>query len=249
VDYDLVVFDIAGTTVYDGDAVGTCLREALRRVARLEFGRDEVNAVMGIAKPVAIARLLEGRLGRRPDECQVYEIHRDFEGRMLEHYRTSPQVREVEGAAAAFAALRGRGVKVALDTGFGRPITDAVLARLGWTVPDVVDATVTSDDVAAGRPAPDMIYEAMRLTGVADAARVVKVGDTPSDLHEGTNAGCGMVIGVTSGSHTADELRRHPHTALVGSVREVVGVVLGRAGRSFDSHTPSPLPSPGGRGR
>ena len=226
--FDLVVFDIAGTTVYDGDAVATCLREALRHVAGVSFGRDDVNAYMGVAKPVAIGELLHGRLGAVPDAQRVDQVHRDFMDRMLDHYRSNPQVREAGGASAVFVALRSRGIKVALDTGFGRTITDAVLGRLGWTVPAVLDATVTSDDVAHGRPAPDMVHRAMALTGVSDATRVVKVGDTPADLHEGTNARCGMVIGITSGSHTADELRPHPHTALVESVREVPPLVLER---------------------
>jgi phosphonatase-like hydrolase len=229
--YDLVVFDIAGTTVFDGDAVGTCLREALRHVAGVSFGRDEVNAVMGIAKPVAIRQLLEERPGGAVDDATVDEVHRDFQARMMEYYRTSPLVKEVDGAAGVFRALRGRGIKVALDTGFGRPITDAVLERLGWDVPGVLDATVTVDDVAAGRPAPDMVRRAMQLTSVTDPRRVVKVGDTPSDLHEGTNAGCGMVVGVTSGSHTAGELRPHPHTLLIDSVRDLPAV-LGPAGQT-----------------
>ena len=224
-DYELVVFDIAGTTVHDGDAVGTCLRRALEHVAGLAFGRDEVNAVMGIPKPVAIRRLLDGRPGARADRGRVDEIYRDFERRMLEHYRTSPEVVEVDGASGVFRELRARGLKVALDTGFGRPVTDAVLARLGWAVPGVIDATVTADDVAAGRPAPDMVYRAMELTGVRDAGRVVKVGDTPSDLQEGTSAGCGMVVGVTSGSHTEGELRPHPHTVLIDSIRELPAVL------------------------
>jgi phosphonatase-like hydrolase len=225
--FELVVFDIAGTTVFDGDAVGTCLRYALEAVAGVRASRDEVNAVMGIPKPVAIRQLLEAR-GQRADGKRVDAVHRDFEARMLEYYRGSPEVREVEGAAAVFAELRRRGMKVALDTGFGRPITDAVLARLEWGVPGVIDATVTSDDVAAGRPAPDMVFRAMELTGVKDAARVVKVGDTPSDLQEGTRAGCAMVVGVTSGSHTEAELAEHPHTALIASVRELPALLTGQ---------------------
>jgi phosphonatase-like hydrolase len=228
-DYELVVFDIAGTTVFDGDAVNTCLRGALRDVAGLPFGRDEVNAFMGIPKPVAITRLLAERQGRAPEPARVDAVYRDFEAKMLEHYRTSPEVKEVEGATVVYAELRELGLKVALDTGFGRAITDTVLQRLGWSVPRVIDATVTADDVAAGRPAPDMVRRAMQLTGVKDPRRVVKVGDTPSDLQEGTNAGCGMVVGVTSGSHTAEELRPHPHTLLIDSVRDLPGVLAAAA--------------------
>ena len=42
-----------------------------------------------------------------------------------------------------------------------------------------------------------MVFRAMQLTGVTDPRRVAKVGDTPSDLHESTNAGCGMVVAVS----------------------------------------------------
>ena len=66
-----------------------------------------------------------------------------------------------------------------------------------------------------------MIRELMRRRGVAEAARVAKVGDTPVDLEEGTSAGCGLVIGVTNGSHSREELATWPHTHLVASVREV----------------------------
>lgn len=219
--YQLVVFDIAGTTVHDGDAVATCLRQALHAVAASAFTRDEVNEFMGISKRVAITHLLEKRLGRRPHDALVAGVLQNFEGRMLDYYRTSPDVAEVDGAAAVFAGLREQGAKIALDTGFGRQIADVLLKRLGWLDSGMIDATVTIDEVAAGRPAPDMVYRAMEMTGVPDISRVVKVGDTPSDLHEGTNAGCGLVVGVTAGSHTAAQLRIHPHSALIESVRDL----------------------------
>ena len=39
---------------------------------------------------------------------------------------------------------------MALDTGFSRPIVDAILARLDWTAGLLLDATVTSDEVPRG---------------------------------------------------------------------------------------------------
>ncbi len=41
------------------------------------------------------------------------------------------------------------------------------------------------DDVPNGRPAPDMILLAMKLTGVDDPAQVANVGDTTLDLESG----------------------------------------------------------------
>ena len=125
--------------------------------------------------------------------------------------------------------IRAAGVKVAVDTGFSRPIADAILGRLGWAAGRFLDATVTSDEVAQGRPFPELIERAMELTGVADPAEVAKVGDTPSDLQEGTSAGCGLVIGVCNGTHRRDQLAACPHTHLIGSLRELPALVL--AGR------------------
>jgi phosphonatase-like hydrolase len=220
----LVVFDMAGTTVYDDDAVNRCVREALG-----EFGvhvdRDAVNRVMGEPKPVAIATLLADARGEALETVRslVAPIHARFERRMLDHYRRSPAVRAVDGAEEVFAALKARGIKVALDTGFNRPIVQAVLERLAWNADGtLIDVVVTSDDVGRGRPHPDMIVRAMSVTGVADAAAVAKVGDTPADLLEGTAAGCGRVIGITSGTHARELLQKHPHTDLVDDLREVL---------------------------
>jgi phosphoglycolate phosphatase-like HAD superfamily hydrolase len=44
----------------------------------------------------------------------------------------------------------------------------------------------------------------MELAGVTDARKVAKVGDTISDLQEGDAAGCGWIIGVTTGAFSRE---------------------------------------------
>jgi beta-phosphoglucomutase-like phosphatase (HAD superfamily) len=72
---ELVVFDMAGTTVYDGDAVNESFRAAL---AAFGIGADPafVNTVMGLHKPEAI-RILLDRAGRTPAAGEVEAIHDD----------------------------------------------------------------------------------------------------------------------------------------------------------------------------
>jgi phosphonatase-like hydrolase len=229
---ELVVFDLAGTTVYDGDAVGSVFRAAL--AARgLEADPAAIDAVMGLPKPEAV-RILLDRFGRPrgvpPTPENVGAMHADFARRMIEHYAAVAEVREVPGATAAFAAVRAMGAKVAVNTGFSRPIVDVLLGRLGWSVPGVIDAAVTSDEVPRGRPSPDMIRHLMARLGVTDPRRVTKVGDTPADLEEGTNAGCGLVVGVTTGATTAARLRECPHTHILDSVADVPPLVAGHGG-------------------
>jgi phosphonatase-like hydrolase len=216
---ELVVFDMAGTTINDDDGVNRCVRAALAE-ANVVVSREAVNQVMGIPKPVALRKLLE--TAKRTDLLpQLDRIHADFVDRMTRFYQTDPSVHEIPGAGEVFQKLRGAGIRVALDTGFTRDIADVVLARLGWNQPGILDGTVTSDEVERGRPHPDMVHKAMRDLGISDARRVAKVGDTPADLDEGTSAGCGLVVGVTEGSHTADQLRPYPHTHLLGTIREL----------------------------
>ena len=222
----LVVFDMAGTTVRDDDAVNLCLREALA-AAGVTSTRDAVNAVMGIPKPLAIAALVRGaEPDGEPAPDRIRSIHDDFLGRMIRFYRDDPRVGEMPGATAVFQQLKQAGVKVALDTGFSRPIVTAILHRLGWSGPDLLDATVASDEVPRGRPHPDLLLEAMRRTGVTRAEAVAKVGDTPSDLQEGHSAGCGLIIGVTNGTHTRAQLEPHPHTHLIASLAGLPALVL-----------------------
>lgn len=222
---ELVVFDMAGTTVRDDDAVNRCLRDALA-AASVEVTRDEVNGVMGLPKPTAIKLLLEQKQGGTAQTEKVDWIHDDFLRRMIEFYKSDPDVESMPHAVQTLLRLKKNGIKRALDTGFSRPIVDAILNRLGWGNGKLVDATVASDEVPRGRPYPDLIFRAMAMTGVTDPKAVAKVGDTPSDLKEGTAAGCGLVIGVTNGSHTEAELADHPHTHLIPSLETLPDLVL-----------------------
>jgi phosphonatase-like hydrolase len=169
-----------------------------------------------------------------PSPENINAVHEDFTRRMCSYYATDPAVREIPGAADVFAVLRRAGIKVALNTGFSRPIAEVLLARLGWRCPSVIDADVTSDEVRRGRPHPDMIRHLMARLGVADARRVAKVGDTRADLEEGTNAGCGLVIGVTTGSFSREQLQACPHSHILPSVADVPALLLpGSSGQSF----------------
>ena len=214
----LVVFDMAGTSVKDDDAVLRAFQATLA-TAGVQVSRAEVNAVMGLTKLAeAIRRLLSARATELASAEVVALLHAELVERMRAHY--DAEAEEIAGASEAFAALHAAGLLVALDTGFDRAIAESVLGRLGWRERGLVDAVVTSDEVERGRPHPDLVLEAMRRLGVSDALDVAKVGDTPSDLLEGVAAGCRYVIGVTGGSHSRAELEPFPHTHLVGSIAD-----------------------------
>ena len=218
---DLAVFDIAGTTIYDSDFVNQCVQDAMK-AAGFEVPLSQINATMGLPKPVAIARLFR----ELEVEGDVDSVHTDFVERMKKFYRETPDVRPIEGVEEAFDRLRNAGIKIALDTGFSSDITEIILERVGWNTA-VINAVVSSDQVPNGRPYADMIQFLMKQTGVLDINRVAKIGDAPADLQEGTNAGCPFVVGVLCGTHNREQLEPHPHTHLIDSVREFPELVLG----------------------
>ena len=154
-------------------------------------------------------------------DALVDEVHRSFKRAIIERYRDDDAVVAAPGAERLFEVLRRSGVRVALDTGFSRDILDPLLRRVGWGQNGSIDFSVTSDEVERGRPFPELVYRAMELAGVTSAARVVKVGDTLSDMREGLNAGCGLVVGVTHGTHTREQLTL-PGTVVIDQFAELL---------------------------
>lgn len=221
---DLVVFDLAGTTVRDNNDVHRVLQSALKNYG-VAISIAEANDVMGIPKRVAIEKLL--KLRNYPDTSAelITEIHELFVAQMVDFYQTDSGVVERTGVSDTFAKLKSHGIKVGVDTGFDRAITDVVLGRMKWREKGLLDVSVASDEVARGRPHPELIFKAMELTGVNDVARVAKVGDTPSDLLEGTSAGCSVVVGITTGATGKAQLSAEPHTHLIEEIPEVLRIL------------------------
>lgn len=229
----LVVFDMAGTTVRDDGMVLECF-VAAAEYAGLRVSRDELNARMGTSKRAVFDELARQQVGPgRADEARAladrgYEAFRG----VLEGAYARAGVAPIDGAERVFAWLHDQGAKVALNTGFYRRVTDILVDGLGWRAR--LDAVVCVDDVREGRPAPYMIHEAMQRCGVHGVDEVAVVGDTPSDMLAGRNAGARAVVGVTSGSHDAATLRRCPSTHVIDSVRDLPAT-LERLGR-LDPH-------------
>lgn len=215
---ELVVLDMANTTVEEHNAVYGALEESVVNAGGRPTA-DDVQRWMGAHKREAIAGMLTETMGERPSEQVVDAAFDDFHRLLSAAYAERPP-EPLPGVPEAFAKLRAAGIKVALNTGFDRSVLDSLLPVLGWDE-TVVDTVVCVDDVAAGRPAPYLIFKAMERTGVRDVASVLAAGDTVLDLRAGTNAGVAMVVGVLTGALTAAELGAERHTHLLPSVAQL----------------------------
>lgn len=201
----LVVFDIAGTTVRDKGNVAESFLSALG-VFELFVPVDDVNMVMGYRKTEAIKMLLEKYKPEWADDEHVARIHELFEEKMLSFYMADRDLAPLPHAEDVFRWLHANNIRVAINTGFTRNVTEGILYRLQWKDNPLIDMVICSDEVPEGRPAPFMIRSIMERLGIQDAADVVKVGDTEVDILEGRNAGCAKVISVTTGASTRAQL-------------------------------------------
>ncbi len=222
---ELVVCDLAGTTIKDDQDVHRALQRAMASFG-LTITLDEANEVMGLPKPIAIKQLLGSKVTpQKNTEEFIARIYDEFVSEMIWFYETDKNFSEKEGVSETFLKLKQNGIRVVVDTGFDRQITNAILRRTEWLGNGLIDASVASDEVINGRPYPDLIFKAMKLTGITDVQLVAKVGDTTSDLQEGNSAGCGLVIGVTTGAFPKEKLEREKHSHLINQIPELLGIL------------------------
>jgi len=111
------------------------------------------------------------------------ELHREFADRIRGGIVPRP------GAIGLLDALARDGVPVALVTASPRAVADTVLEALGA---GRFAASVTADDTARTKPAPDPYLAACRALGV-DPARCVAVEDTPTGVTSAEQAGCAVL--------------------------------------------------------
>jgi phosphonatase-like hydrolase len=214
-DITLVIFDLAGTTVKDRGEVTDAFNAALAE-HQIAVTPERLQSVRGSSKRQAVLSFIPQGADRMRRAERVYA---SFHARLAERYSVAG-VEPCDGAERIFQWLRGQGIRVALNTGFDRDITELLLRALNWKEA-VVDAVVCGDDVMRGRPAPYLIFHAMEATGTTSVRRVANLGDTVLDLKAGHNARVRWNIGVLSGAHDRHLLEQAPHTHLLQSITDL----------------------------
>lgn len=209
---ELVVCDLAGTTIHDRGEVPAAFEQALRE-AGLVYDAAEVSAWRGASKREVVARLVARQEGGGTIEAD--RVYRRFRELLLQRLAAAGPL-SLPGVHQTLVQLKADRCRLAATTGFDRDVVETILAAVPWA--ELLDAWVCGDDVPQGRPAPFMIFRAMERCGVVDVRRVAVVGDTRLDLEAAWNAGAGWRIGVLTGAHDRATLAAAPHTHLCDTV-------------------------------
>jgi HAD superfamily hydrolase (TIGR01509 family) len=177
-DMPVVLSEAIAAVVFDLDGVllnsGSDWDAAWRKVAARNGGRwraDATRVMMGMSSP-EWSRYMHDQLGVPLEPEQINEL----------------VVAALPGAVAAVRRLANRW-PLGLASSANRPVIDAVLERAGIT--DRFAVTVSDEEVAAGKPAPDVYLTATRRLGV-DPADAAAVEDSTNGLRAA--AAAGMVV-------------------------------------------------------
>ena len=179
---EAVVFDLDGVLL-DSEAVWATAREQLVRERGGAWRDDAARAMQGMSS-LEWSRYMHEELGL---EMPPAEISGAVVERLERLYRERLPL--IPGAREAVASLAGRW-PLGLASSANRPIIDLVLELAG--IRDSFAATVSSEEVERGKPAPDVYLEAARRLRVG-AERCAAVEDSSNGLRSAAAAGMTVV--------------------------------------------------------
>jgi len=178
-----VVFDMDGVLV-DTEHLWDEVREELTTEWGGRYTPDAQEAMMGMSSH-EWSRYLHEVVGlHEPPETINEEVVR----RMLARYEVELPV--VPGSVDAVRRLDGTGYRLAVASSSNRELIDAVLRRLELAA--LFETTVSSEEVARGKPAPDVYLEAARRLDVPPS-RCAAIEDSASGIRAAHEAGLRVI--------------------------------------------------------
>ncbi len=175
---EAVVFDLDGVIV-DTEQVWDEVREQLVRERGGRWHDGAQAAMMGMSS-TEWSRYIHDELGLADSP---EEINDEVVRRMLERYRQDLPL--IDGAVDAVRQLAAE-LPLAVASSSNRPLIEAVLEGAG--IADLFAAVVSSEEVARGKPAPDVYLEAARRLGV-EPGRCAAVEDSSNGIRAAHAAG------------------------------------------------------------
>ena len=211
---DAVVFDLDGV-ILESENVWDEAREQLARERGSQWHANAQRDMMGMSSP-EWSRYMHDVIGLpEPPE----EISAEVVERLTAIYHERLPL--VPGAAQAVERLAERW-PLAIASSSNRPLIDLVLELAGLAAR--FRATVSSEEVPRGKPAPDVYLEAARRLGVAPE-RCAAIEDSTNGLRAAAGAGM-RVVAVPNPSYPPDPDALAQADSVVESVRDLTPVVV-----------------------
>jgi HAD superfamily hydrolase (TIGR01509 family) len=213
-----VIFDLDGVLV-DSETVWNDVRRELAEETGGTWRDDAQRAMMGMSSP-EWSRYMREELGV---PLSPREISNTVVERIEDRYRHGVPL--IDGAREAVGALATRW-PLGLASSANRPIIELVLAESGLA--DRFEATVSSEEVPNGKPAPDVYLEAARRLEVP-AADCAAVEDSTNGLRSAAGASM-SVIAIPNRDFPPDPEALALAEVVLDSIRQLGPEVVERLG-------------------
>lgn len=209
-----VIFDLDGVLV-DSEQVWDAARRQLTEDSGGRWSESATQDMMGMSS-TEWSRYMHQELGvKMPPEDISAAVVKRMEDLYREHLPLIPGAREtVERVAARWP--------LGLASSANRPVIEVVLELSG--LGDFFETTVSSEEVARGKPAPDVYLEAARRLRV-DPARCAAVEDSSSGILSAHAAGM-RVVAIPNRTFPPSEEALKAADAAVPSLQELQREVI-----------------------
>jgi HAD superfamily hydrolase (TIGR01509 family) len=174
-----VIFDMDGVLL-DSEAAWDAAREAYTRESGGTWRETAQKDMMGMSS-TEWSRYMQEELDVPADPEQISS---DVVEKMLAQYQE--QLPLIDGAVEAVERMAQRYDALGLASSANRPLIDLALRESG--LERYFGATVSSEEVERGKPAPDVYLEAARRLGVGPA-EAAAVEDSHNGILSAHNAG------------------------------------------------------------
>lgn len=214
--YRLAIFDMDGTILDTLDDLADSVNFALAQSGFPERSREEVCSFVGNG----IRKLIERAVPKGTEVERIDYVHKVFREYYKEH--CAVKTKPYRGIPELLEKLRQAGCKTAVVS---NKADFAVQELCRKYFDGLFDAAVGDRDGISRKPAPDSVFEILRLFGM-EKRDAVYIGDSDVDIETACNAGMDGIV-VEWGFRKRAFLEEKGAKRIVSSPKEIAEIVLG----------------------
>lgn len=208
--YDLAIFDLDGTVLDTLDDLNDSVNYALAFYQLPARTKEETRLNVG----GGMSRLCRKSVGEYGDEQMVNQVEATFKAYYGEHCKD--KTKPYDGIQDLLRELKKAGIKVAVVSNKG---DYAVQILVKDYFGDIFDFVLGERVDIKRKPAPDMVYECLRVLNVPKE-RAVYIGDSEPDIQTAKNAQMAG-IAVSYGFRSKETLQQAGATRIVDTVGQL----------------------------
>lgn len=213
--YKLAIFDLDGTLLDTLEDLTDAVNYALNQCGYPTRTISEIRSFVGNG----IRKLIERSLPADTEAAEIDRVHEIFSPYYKEHcnVKTHPY----EGVLAMLQKLREEGVLTAV---LSNKADFAVQPLMQQYFPDLFDAAFGERPGIPRKPAPNAVYEIIKLLDVQKEAAVY-IGDSNVDIETACNAGL-PCISVDWGFRSREQLLSAGAQVIISDPRELIDLFI-----------------------